>query len=63
MPSARAALQEATRNRRLQRSDWFDVNLGIMEIILETKFTQHVELRRMLIDTGDRELIEASPVS
>ncbi|TFY59978.1 hypothetical protein EVJ58_g5434 [Rhodofomes roseus] len=62
LPSARAALEEAGRLRRLQRSDWFDVNVGIMEAILEAKFTQHPELRRMLLSTGDGELIENSPV-
>ncbi|KZT01034.1 DUF1768-domain-containing protein [Laetiporus sulphureus 93-53] len=62
LPSARAALEEAARSRRLQRSDWFDVNVGIMDMILEAKFTQHSHLRRMLLDTGESQLIEDSPV-
>lgn len=62
MPTPRAALQEATRRQRQRRHDWFDVNVGIMDAVLEHKFTQHAELRRMLLGTGDRELIEASPV-
>ena len=61
-PSPRAALQEAGRLRRLQRTDWFDVNVGIMESILEDKFVQHPRLQHMLLETGDREIIEASPV-
>jgi ribA/ribD-fused uncharacterized protein len=61
-PSARAALQEATRLRRLQRADWFDVNVGLMEWVLELKFTQHAHLARMLHATGDAELVEDSPV-
>ncbi|KAH9932398.1 uncharacterized protein B0H18DRAFT_1116047 [Fomitopsis serialis] len=45
LPSARAALEEAGRYRKFQRTDWFDVNL-----------------RDMLLGTGDAELIEDSPV-
>ena len=63
MPTPRAALQEATRRQRQRRHDWFDVNVGIMDAVLEEKFTQHAELRRSLLGTGDKELIEASPVS
>ncbi|KAJ3557060.1 hypothetical protein NM688_g1677 [Phlebia brevispora] len=62
LPSARAALQEATRLTRLRRTDWFDVNLDIMDTILEAKFTQHPSLRVLLLSTGDREIVEASPV-
>jgi predicted NAD-dependent protein-ADP-ribosyltransferase YbiA (DUF1768 family) len=62
LPSSREALQEATRLRRLARSDWFDINIGVMENVLYAKFTQHPSLNRLLKDTGDRELIEDSPV-
>ncbi|KIP09428.1 hypothetical protein PHLGIDRAFT_29042 [Phlebiopsis gigantea 11061_1 CR5-6] len=60
--SPREALREATRLRSQQRSDWFDVNVGFMEIILRAKFSQHPYLRRKLLDTGNRELLEDSPV-
>lgn len=63
MPTPRAALEEASRLRRLQRSDWFDVNVGIMDEILEAKFTQNAHLEGLLFDTGDSEIIENSPVS
>ena len=62
LPSPRDALQEATRLARLRRSDWFEVNVGIMDEILEAKFTQHRHLREMLLGTEDREIVEASPV-
>lgn len=62
LPTARAALEEASRLHRLQRRDWFDVNIGVMEEILEEKFRQHRHLRHCLLDTGNRDLIEASPV-
>ncbi|KAH9932389.1 uncharacterized protein B0H18DRAFT_987921 [Fomitopsis serialis] len=62
LPSPRAALEEAGRLRRLQRTDWFDVNISVMDAILEAKFTQHPELREMLLGTGESSLIEDSPV-
>ncbi|GJE95755.1 NADAR family protein [Phanerochaete sordida] len=61
-PSARQALTEATNNRRKQRNDWFHVNLNMMDRALHAKFTQHAALRDMLLGTGDRLLIENSPL-
>lgn len=58
----RDALGEAGRLRRLQRSDWFDVNVGIMDDILYAKFTQHPELEEALLGTGNRKLVEDSRV-
>lgn len=49
--------------RKLRRDDWLDVNIEAMDQVLEAKFTQHPALRDMLLGTGDRELVEASPVS
>ncbi|KAH9965327.1 hypothetical protein BC827DRAFT_1183897 [Russula dissimulans] len=59
--SARAARSEARFQRAHQRSDWFDVNVEVMDTVLSAKFTQHEDLRRTLLETGDRELIEDSP--
>jgi len=33
-----------------------------MKTALRAKFTQHEDLKKILLDTGDRELIEDSPV-
>ena len=63
MQSAREARDEAARLKHLQRHDWFDTNVHAMDIVLREKFYQHEYLRTMLADTGDRELIEDSPVS
>ena len=63
MPSAREARDEATRLKSHQRRDWFDVNVRIMDEVLRQKFDQHEWLRNVLIETGDRQLIEDSPVS
>lgn len=61
-PSARSARREAGSHRDHQRSDWFDVNVEVMDVILHAKFTQHEDLREKLFETGNRELIEDSPV-
>lgn len=46
--------------RRLKvRSDWESVKLQVMEMLLRQKFAQP-ELKQLLIDTGDRELIEGN---
>lgn len=60
--SPRAALEEATRLRRVQRRDWYDVNIAMMDVVLERKFTQDARLKALLLDTGERELVEDSPV-
>lgn len=60
-PTAKAAFEEAARRRQEQRSDWRQMNRGFMDAVLEAKFTQHKELRQKLLDTGDREIIEANP--
>ena len=44
-----------------RRSDWEEVKEDIMFKALHAKFTQHNNLRRMLLGTGDRELVERSP--
>jgi predicted NAD-dependent protein-ADP-ribosyltransferase YbiA (DUF1768 family) len=61
-PSASSARREAGFHRNHQRSDWLDVNVEMMDLTLHAKFTQHKDLREKLFETGDRELIEDSPV-
>ena len=43
------------------RQDWHMVKDDIMYRALITKFTQHKHLRRRLLNTGDRKLVEHSP--
>ena len=62
-PSARAARSEAGFQRAHQRSNWFEVNVEAMDLVLQAKFVQHEDLRLKLLATGNRELIEDSPVS
>ena len=62
LPTARMARQEARKQAHRQRTDWLEVNVTMMDRVLKRKFLQHRSLRRMLRDTGSRELIEDSPV-
>ena len=46
-----------TRERPL-RADWENVKEDIMREVLHAKFTQHADLRSLLLSTGDAELVE-----
>ncbi len=59
-PSAHEAFKIAERNKEKRRADWDAVNVGIMRDILRAKADQHEYVRRKLLATGDRELIENS---
>lgn len=59
-PSAHEAFRTATDWKAQRRPDWDDVKLGIMRDILRAKVQQHEYVRRKLLATGDRELIENS---
>ena len=67
------AIQAAIRNARLPamakrmakhmliRSDWESIKVNVMMTALRYKFTQNDRLRRYLLDTKDKVLIENSP--
>lgn len=59
-PSAHEAFKLAERNKHCRREDWDDVKVRIMFLILRAKADQHEYVRRKLLATGDRELIEDS---
>jgi ribA/ribD-fused uncharacterized protein len=59
-PSAHEAFKLAQANKRLQRPDWDLVKVSRMRSILREKADQHEYVRRKLLATGDRELIEDS---
>ncbi|KAG0708143.1 DUF1768-domain-containing protein [Suillus ampliporus] len=56
-----AVFDEAHRHQKWVRSDWRQVNVEKMEVTLRLKFTQHTDLKSMLLGTGDAELVEDSP--
>lgn len=43
------------------RKDWDDTKDNLMEAIQTAKFTQHPDLRKMLVDTGTQKLVYADP--
>lgn len=58
--SAHQAFKIAQENKYLQRPDWDDVKVDHMRTILRAKANQHEYVRRKLLATGERELIENS---
>ncbi len=58
--SAHEALKIAEKFSAERRPDWLDVRVDIMRKILFAKAEQHEYVRRKLLATGDRELIEDS---
>ncbi|KAG1743478.1 DUF1768-domain-containing protein [Suillus lakei] len=56
-----AVFDEAHRHQKWVRSDWRQVNIEKMEVTLRLKFTQHSDLKALLLGTGDAELVEDSP--
>lgn len=42
------------------RQDWNEVKLSVMEDILRAKLQQHSHIKKKLLETGDKEIIEAS---
>jgi len=59
-PSAHEAFKLAEKHAELRRTDWDIVKLPIMANILRAKAEQHEYVRRKLLATGDRELVEDS---
>ena len=58
--SAHEAFTLSQKHKALRRPDWDDVKMDIMRDILRAKAEQHEYVRRKLLATGDRTLIENS---
>lgn len=58
--SAHDAFKIAEARKIYRRPDWDTVKVGIMRHILRAKLEQHDYVRRKLLATGDRELVENS---
>lgn len=54
------AMSEARRFQPEVRPDWLSMNIEKMDKTLYLKFTQHPDLRRELLATGNAELVENS---
>ena len=59
-PSAHEAFKLGQRFKHRRRDDWDLVKEDVMRRILRAKVRQHEYVRRKLIATGDRELVENS---
>lgn len=59
-PSAHEAFKIAQEFKPHQREDWNEVKVDRMRDILRAKASQHEYVRRKLLATGDRELVENS---
>jgi ribA/ribD-fused uncharacterized protein len=47
------------RDRKLKlRADWESAKVGVMHKALVAKFTQHADLRELLLSTGEAKLVE-----
>lgn len=59
-PSAHEAFKIAESQKMFRRADWDAVKVDVMRDILRAKAEQHEYVRRKLLATGDRELVEDS---
>jgi ribA/ribD-fused uncharacterized protein len=59
-PGGAKSLGRELKYNGMQRTDWFQVNLGIMEELVWLKFTGHEDLKKSLLRTGDAPLIEGN---
>lgn len=58
--SAHEAFKYAEAHKTDRRADWDEIKVDVMLQILRAKVEQHEYVRRKLLETGDRELIECS---
>jgi N-glycosidase YbiA len=61
-PGPMAAARLGRKRSFPLRPDWTEVRDDVMRRALHAKFTQHPDLRTLLLSTGDAELIENSPI-
>jgi ribA/ribD-fused uncharacterized protein len=60
-PSPEAAQTLARRLKDSQPANWHEVRVGYMDLVIKEKFAQHPELRKVLKNTGTRELRYVDP--
>ena len=58
--SAHEAYKYAESNKNKRRDDWDNIKLSVMKEILREKVNQHPYVKKKLLDSGDKELIEDS---
>lgn len=60
-PSPKSAKSYGKKVKDFKKEEWEAAKDNIMRVALKSKFTQHPELRKKLIDTGSKRLAEANP--
>ncbi|KZT28141.1 DUF1768-domain-containing protein, partial [Neolentinus lepideus HHB14362 ss-1] len=60
-PSPGAAMREAHKLSHKVRRGWFQENINLRTEVLMLKFTQHQDLKDILLSTGAAILVEDSP--
>jgi ribA/ribD-fused uncharacterized protein len=60
MRSAHDAFKYAQGNKQFQRADWRDIKISIMKEILHAKVAQHPYVKKKLLESGDKLLVEDS---
>jgi len=60
--SAHDAFKLSRKFAEQKRPDWDEIKVGVMEEIVRAKLSQHLYIQQKLKETGDREIIEDSPV-
>lgn len=58
--SAHDAFKLAETYKKFRRPDWDEIKVGVMRLLLRAKANQHEYVRRKLLQTGERELVENS---
>ena len=58
--SAHDSQKLAQANKHKYRSNWEEIKLGVMKEILKAKADQHPYVKKKLLETGTREIIEDS---
>lgn len=58
--SGHGAFKLAQMHKDLRRPDWDEVKIGVMQLLLFAKCEQHEYVKRKLLQTGDRLLVENS---
>ncbi len=58
--SAHDAFKLAREYADKVRPDWFDIRVDVMEQIVRAKVAQHPYVKKKLLETGDREIVEDS---
>ncbi len=59
--SSNVAARLGRDRKKKLRKDWESVKVSIMRQALEAKFTQHDDLRNLLLSTGTAKLVEHTP--